>query len=93
MDSVLQPVYVEYMPKQLEQGKLYISERFKLAIHLCCCGVCGWKTVTPLDETGWCMTTSYNGQERLVSLTPSIGNFQFPCKSHYWIKNNQVEWC
>lgn len=27
-----------------------------------------------------------------VSLRPSIGNWDYPCRSHYWITNNQVEW-
>jgi hypothetical protein len=25
-------------------------------------------------------------------LHPSIGNWSFPCQSHYWIRNNRVEW-
>ena len=28
----------------------------------------------------------------LLSLSPSIGNFSFPCKSHYFIKKNCVQW-
>jgi hypothetical protein len=27
-----------------------------------------------------------------VSLDPSIGNWSFPCRSHYWIRNNKVRW-
>ena len=23
---------------------------------------------------------------------PSIGNWSFPCRSHYWIRNNTVQW-
>jgi len=25
-------------------------------------------------------------------LEPSIGNWSFPCQSHYWIMNNNVMW-
>jgi hypothetical protein len=25
-------------------------------------------------------------------MSPSIGNSGLPCKSHYWIKKNKVEW-
>jgi hypothetical protein len=25
-------------------------------------------------------------------LHPSIGNWSFACQSHYWIRNNRVEW-
>jgi hypothetical protein len=28
----------------------------------------------------------------LVSLSPSIGNWQFPCRSHYWIRENAIVW-
>src|SRR5688572_11055762 len=27
-----------------------------------------------------------------VSLSPSIGNWSFPCQSHYWIENNRLRW-
>jgi len=27
-----------------------------------------------------------------VSLYPSIGNWNFPCRSHYWIRYDHVEW-
>lgn len=27
-----------------------------------------------------------------VSLAPSIGNWTFPCRSHYWIRRNQIVW-
>ena len=32
----------------------------------------------------------YNGET--ISLKPSVGNWSFDCKSHYWIINNDVEW-
>ena len=25
-------------------------------------------------------------------MSPSIGNWKFPCEAHYWIRNNRVEW-
>jgi hypothetical protein len=31
----------------------------------------------------------YDGK---VSLHPSIGNWSFPCRSHYWIRGNEVVW-
>lgn len=27
-----------------------------------------------------------------ITLYPSIGNWSFPCQSHYWITNNKVRW-
>ena len=83
----LEHEFVEFIPKELEHGKLYISIRFKTALHLCACG-CGIKTVTPLSPTDWKLI--FNGKS--VSLNPSIGNWQFPCGSHYWITKSKVIW-
>lgn len=80
--------FVEVMPAQLERDVLYISLRYQTAVHLCGCG-CGIKTVTPFHGSeGWTLTISEAG----VTLSPSIGNWQFPCRSHYWIKDSMVVW-
>ncbi|PKQ10129.1 MAG: hypothetical protein CVT69_01360 [Actinobacteria bacterium HGW-Actinobacteria-9] len=81
------PEYVETMPETLEPGRLYISQRFRTAAHLCACG-CGSRVVTPLKPAKWQLTEA-GGR---VSLSPSIGRWQLPCKSHYWIRDNQVVW-
>ena len=78
----------------IENGVLYVMPHYNCAIHNCMCG-CGEKVVTPLNDCndntrqhwGW----SFDG--RNVSLTPSVGNFQQPCKSHYYLKNGKVFWC
>ena len=44
--------------------------------------------VTPLRPTDWQLT--YDGES--VSLYPSIGNWSFPCQSHYWIDRSKVRW-
>jgi len=77
--------FVEFIPEALEPDILYISITYCTAIHLCVCG-CGNEVVTPLSPTDWELT--FNG--RTVSLNPSIGNWNFPCKSHYFIKENQI---
>ena len=41
---------VQYMPKQLSPGILYVSEKYSVAGHLCACG-CGNKVITPLGPT------------------------------------------
>ena len=79
--------HVEFIPKELDEGVLYISNRFRTASHLCCCG-CGQKVVTPLNPAGWQLTD--NGET--VSLRPSIGLGTFPCRSHYWIRRSRVDW-
>ena len=85
--EVLQHEFVETIPSTPEQGKLYVSVRYRTAVHLCACG-CGLKVVTPLRPSKWKMI--FDGDS--VSLAPSIGSWQFPCRSHYWVKNDRVEW-
>ncbi len=86
-DAELAFVFVDAIPRDLERGILYISIPFATALHRCCCG-CGREVVTPLAPRGW--TLSFDGDS--VSLNPSIGNWSFPCQSHYWIHRNHVEW-
>ena len=76
-----------YMPKELEPGVLYVSEEFGAAAHLCACG-CGAKIRTPLGPPAWSLEETDSGP----SLHPSVGNWQLPCKSHYWIKRGKVVW-
>lgn len=79
--------FVENVPDILEDHVLYISVLYETAIHKCCCG-CGSEVVTPLSPAGWSLI--FDGET--VSLKPSIGNWNFECNSHYWIKNNKVHW-
>ena len=83
----LRPEHVEFIPEHLQDGVLYISKRYSTAIHLCCCG-CGREVVTPLNPAKWRLTETTDS----VSLHPSIGNWSFPCQSHYWIENNRIVW-
>ena len=79
--------FVDSFPKPLEIGFLYVSVRFRTAAHLCACG-CGTKVVTPFSPAGWSM--QFDGES--VTLAPSVGNGRIPCRSHYFIKKNQVVW-
>ena len=79
--------FVEYIPKSLNEGTIYISIEFATASHKCVCG-CGNEVVTPLSPTDWKLI--YDGES--VSFDPSLGNWNFECRSHYWIKNNTVIW-
>lgn len=79
--------FVTSAPRVLEPDHLYVSLEYNSALHLCACG-CGRKVVTPLSPRDW--QVSYNGQT--VSLHPSIGSWQLPCRSHYFIKNNKIQW-
>lgn len=81
------PQFVEFIPTHLEDGVIYVSEKYQTAIHKCCCG-CGQEVVTPLSPAQWQVRVV--GEK--VTLHPSIGNWNSKCKSHYWIKKNQIVW-
>jgi len=86
-EMTLKHEFVEYIPDDLKDGTIYVSIAFATVAHKCCCG-CGNEVVTPLSPTDWELTIE--GQS--ISLYPSIGNWSFPCQSHYWIKRNRVQW-
>ena len=79
--------FVENIPQVVDDGIIYISIPYTTAVHLCCCG-CGLEVVTPFSPTDW--ELNFNGDS--ISLSPSIGNWSFPCRSHYWIRQNKVKW-
>lgn len=85
--SSLTPLFTEAIPEDLETGLLYVSIRYRIAAHLCACG-CGLRVVTPIKPAKWSLT--YDGET--ISLWPSIGRWQHPCKSHYVIRKNKVIW-
>jgi len=75
------------MPKELKPGVLYVSEEFGTAAHLCPCG-CGCKIRTSLGPTEWSLIVSGSRP----TLFPSVGNWQIPCQSHYWITDGKIVW-
>lgn len=79
--------FVQYIPDELEDGVLYVSLEWRTACHRCMCG-CGSEVVTPLGPSEWRLI--FDGET--VSLDPSVGNWSFPCRSHYWITRSRVVW-
>ena len=79
--------FVEYIPEEINDRILYISIPYGTVVHKCACG-CGEEVVTPLGPAEWKLT--YDG--KTISLHPSIGNWNFDCKSHYWISEGEVRW-
>ncbi|MBS1759568.1 MAG: hypothetical protein JST23_05520 [Bacteroidetes bacterium] len=82
---IIQHKFVEFIPDILEEGVLYISVDYCTAVHKCICG-CGNEVVTPISPTDW--ELRFDG--KTVSLSPSIGNWSFECKSHYFITRNKI---
>ena len=79
--------FVDLIPEDLEDGVVYVCVQYETVSHLCLCG-CRNEVVSPLHPQQWSL--SFDGST--ISLTPSIGNWSFPCQSHYWIHRSQVRW-
>lgn len=77
--------FVEHIPDDLQPGLLYVSLEYGSVAHSCCCG-CGEEIVTPLTPTDWKIV--YDGET--ISLTPSVGSWNLPCRSHYVIRHGRV---
>ena len=72
----------EYAPEILEDGKMYISSEYGVALHNCLCG-CGNKCVITIGKpTTWHIVI----RDGLMSVTPSILNRI--CGAHYVITDN-----
>ena len=89
MIGTIKLLHVEFLPKELELGILYVSREYGVAGHLCPCD-CGSKIITPLGPTEW----KFSESKGEATLYPSIGNWQLPCRSHrlareavYWRAN------
>lgn len=83
--KIMQHKFVEFIPERIDEGILYISMEYATATHKCVCG-CSNLVVTPIAPTDW--ELRYDGET--VSLNPSIGNWGYECRSHYWIIKNEV---
>ena len=84
--SSISPEYLPQLPERLQEGVLYICEEFGLTAHKCCCG-CGEDVYLKLGPAKWELTKESDGS---VSIDPSVGNWKYVCRSHYWITNNRV---
>ncbi|HEY8948348.1 MAG TPA: DUF6527 family protein [Rhizomicrobium sp.] len=86
-DRAIVHEFVEFIPDKLAPDTVYVSIEFATAVHSCFCG-CGTKVVTPINPTGWHL--QFDGDT--ISLWPSVGNWNFRCQSHYWVRNDRVVW-
>ena len=76
-------LFVDTIPVNLQGGILYVSLRYNMVSHLCACG-CGHRIDTPIAPDEWQMV--YDGES--ITIRPSIGNWDLPCQSHYFITQN-----
>lgn len=80
--------FIDNIPDEIiKEDVLYISLEYDITKHKCPCG-CGSIIVASLSPARYSIT--YDGES--VSLYPSIGNWNLPCKSHYFIRNGKIIW-
>lgn len=85
--ATIRPEFVEFVPKELDDGVLYICMPYRTTVHKCACG-CGSKVTLPISPTKWRFL--WDGDT--ISMWPSIGNWSYPCQSHYWIDQDSIVW-
>ncbi len=83
--NTIQLTRVEFMPKDLSPGILYVSDRYRVSGHLCPCG-CGNKVMLPIGPAEW----SWKEVNGKPSLWPSVSSGQLPCNSHYVIREGNI---
>jgi hypothetical protein len=85
--NALRHEFVEFIPEELEEGVVYVSLPYGTAAHKCCCG-CGREVNSPIGPTDYELIDHGDS----ITLDPSIGNWSFPCRSHYFVRRNKVVW-
>lgn len=84
----IEPVFVDEMPSDYENGKVYISEKYGVSKHICLCG-CDTMVVMPFEmgkadgQHYWGLVKENNGT---ISFLGSV--LQHPCEAHYIITKN-----
>lgn len=79
--------FVGDVPEKLKAGVLYVAAEHGVMMHLCACG-CGNEVALPLSPIDWRLT--FDGET--ISVSPSVGSWSLPCRSHYIIDHGQVRW-
>jgi hypothetical protein len=79
------PCLVTTIPASPEPGLLYVSVEYATTLHLCACG-CGHEVVLGISPNDW--NVLWDGET--VTLDPSVGNWNFPCQSHYLVRLNRI---
>lgn len=77
---------------ELEDGVLYIADDEPYAAWLCPCG-CGRIVVASVEhENSTHPTWHIEEKDGKVTLNPSVDSMWWPCRSHYFVRENRIEW-
>jgi len=77
---------VEELPSTVDERIVYVSDEYELAVLKCACG-CG-HTVTLLLGDGH----RVRDVDGFADISPSIGVWDAPCRSHFLIRQGRVVW-
>ncbi|HBN08817.1 MAG TPA: hypothetical protein DD435_09255 [Cyanobacteria bacterium UBA8530] len=77
---------VHRLPADLEDHVVYVSREYEVAALKCACG-CGHRVNLLLDDGH-----KVEEQDGRAHIWPSIGVWDAPCRSHFWIQNGEVLW-
>ena len=74
---------VKHIPEKvdMEDNVIYISDEYGISEHKCMCG-CGNLVAMPIGKNEWSYKIDASNR---ISMSPSVGNYQLQCKSHYII--------
>ena len=79
-------VSVDRFPAKLAENVVYVSEEYDVAALSCACG-CGHRVNLLLGDGH-----TVEDVGGFASIWPSIGVWDAPCRSHFWISEGQVRW-
>lgn len=85
MMDLIEARLVTTIPADPKSGVLYVSVEYGTTLHLCACG-CGREVVLGISPNDW--ELCWDGET--VTLDPSVGNWSFPCQSHYLIRRSRI---
>lgn len=87
MITRVRPRLVTAIPEHPDTGVFYVSIEYATTLHLCACG-CGHEIVLGISPNDW--KVCWDGPT--ISVSPSVGNWSLPCRSHYVIRRNRIHW-
>lgn len=76
-----------------DDGVFYVVDNSPYIGYNCPCG-CGRVVILPTKKhqdgyDGW----GFKEEDGKVTLSPSVYSTGFPCRSHYFIRENRIDWC
>ena len=83
------PRFVEQIPPgKRESGVILVCIKYGVMSLACPCG-CGLTMDLSIEPHRW--RIEWDGEH--LSVCPSVSSSGLPCRSHYWIQSNRIEWC